>query len=153
MGSDFNNQDLLETDSIINEYTHRIVSREGEGDQSVITIESTPTPTATVTWKKLVQRIRADGLPLEMEYRCEKRPNRRMVFDEFKIMDGRMIPTRWTMTPQDTEGKRTVITRITSYNVCYTKLLRAHRHRSRLQLVPGHHPRLPCLNGRNLRPA
>ncbi len=110
MGSDFNNQDLLETDSIINEYTHRIVSREGEGDQSVITIESTPTPTATVTWKKLVQRIRADGLPLEMEYRCEKRPNRRMVFDEFKIMDGRMIPTRWTMTPQDTEGKRTVIT-------------------------------------------
>jgi outer membrane lipoprotein-sorting protein len=110
MGSDFNNQDLLETDSLIDEYTHHIVSREGEGDQAIITIESTPTPNATVTWKKLLQRVRADGTPLELEYQSVKRPNRRMVFDQFKLMDGRMIPTRWTMTPQDSEGKRTIIT-------------------------------------------
>lgn len=110
MGSDFSNQDLLETDSLIDEYTHQIVSREGEGDQAVITIESAPTPAAKVTWKKLLQRIRADGMPLELEYQCEKRANRRMLFDQFKLMDGRLIPTRWTMTPLDSEGKRTIIT-------------------------------------------
>lgn len=110
MGSDFNNQDLLETDSLIGDYIHHIINREGEGDQAIITIESTPTPTAKVTWKKLLQRIRADGMPLEFEYRCEKRANRRMVFDQFKLMDGRMIPTRWIMTPQDSEGKQTIIT-------------------------------------------
>ncbi len=110
MGSDFNNQDLLETDSLIDDYTHKIVNREGEGDQAEITIESTPSPDAKVTWKKLIQRVRADGMPLQLEYRCERRANRRMVFDQFKEMDGRTIPTRWTMTPLDSEGKRTVIT-------------------------------------------
>jgi outer membrane lipoprotein-sorting protein len=110
MGSDFNNQDLLETDSLIDDYSHKIINREGDGDQAVITIESTPSPDAKVTWKKLIQRVRADGMPLELEYRCERRANRRMVFDQFKEMDGRMIPTRWTMTPLDNEGKSTVIT-------------------------------------------
>jgi outer membrane lipoprotein-sorting protein len=110
MGSDFNNQDLLETDSLIDDYTHKIVNREGTGNQAMITIESIPSPHAKVTWKKLLQRFRADGMPLELEYHCERRANRRMVFDQFKEMDGRTIPTRWTMTPLDSEGKRTVIT-------------------------------------------
>ncbi|MCU7929315.1 MAG: outer membrane lipoprotein-sorting protein [Candidatus Thiodiazotropha sp. (ex Codakia rugifera)] len=110
MGSDFNNQDLLETDSLINDYSHRIIRRDGSGDQAVITIESTPSPTAKVTWKQLIQRIRADGIPLDMEYQCENRANRKMVFDRIQEMGGRLIPTRWTMTPMGDVGKRTVIT-------------------------------------------
>ena len=110
MGSDFNNQDLLETDSLVDDYIHKIVNRDGDGDQAVITIESTRLPNAKATWKTLRQRIRADGIPLELEYRCERRSNRRMVFDRFQQMDGRLIPTRWTMTPLDSESKRTVIT-------------------------------------------
>ncbi|MEW8051866.1 MAG: outer membrane lipoprotein-sorting protein [Candidatus Thiodiazotropha sp.] len=110
MGSDFINQDLLETDSLVDQYSHRIVKREGVGEQAVVTIESIPSPTATVTWKRLSQRIRVDGIPLEMEYQCEKKANRRMTFDQIKIMDGRLIPTRWTMAPQDQPGKSTVIT-------------------------------------------
>jgi outer membrane lipoprotein-sorting protein len=110
MGSDFNNQDLLETDSLIGDYSHKIVNREGDGKQALITIESTPAPGAKVTWKKLLQRIRADGTPLDLEYHCKQRVKRRLVFDQFREMDGRAIPTRWTMTPLDSEGKRTVIT-------------------------------------------
>ncbi|MES9827340.1 MAG: outer membrane lipoprotein-sorting protein [Candidatus Thiodiazotropha sp.] len=110
MGSDFLNQDLLETDSLIDQYSHRILAREGAGEEAIVTIESTPSATATVTWKRLIQRIRADGIPLEMEYQCEKMANRRMTFDQIRIMDGRLIPTRWTMAPQDLPGKSTVIT-------------------------------------------
>ncbi|MBW9266856.1 MAG: outer membrane lipoprotein-sorting protein [Candidatus Thiodiazotropha sp. (ex. Lucinisca nassula)] len=110
MGSDFLNQDLLETDSLVDQYSHRIVTREGVGEQAIVTIESTPSATAAVTWKRLIQRIRANGIPLEMEYQCEKMANRRMTFDQIRIMDGRLIPTRWTMAPQDQPGKRTVIT-------------------------------------------
>jgi hypothetical protein len=110
MGSDFNNQDLLETDSLIDQFNHRIIKREGTGDQAVVTIESTPFPESTVTWKRLIQHIRADGIPLEIEYQCEKRPNRRMIFDQPREMDGRLIPTRWTMTPLGEPGKNTVIT-------------------------------------------
>ncbi|MBT3030751.1 MAG: outer membrane lipoprotein-sorting protein [Candidatus Thiodiazotropha endolucinida] len=110
MGSDFLNQDLLETDSLVDQYSHRILAREGVGEQAIVTIESTPSPTATVTWKRLIQRIHANGIPLEMEYQCEKMANRRMIFDQVRIMDGRLIPTRWTMVPQDQPGKSTVIT-------------------------------------------
>lgn len=110
MGSDFNNQDLLETDSLINQYTHRIIQREGQGKQAIITIESTRSPNAKATWKRLIQHIRGDGIPLEMEYQCDRRANRRMTFDQIKEMGGRLIPTRWTMAPLDQTGKRTVIT-------------------------------------------
>jgi len=110
MGSDFNNQDLLETDSLIDDYEHQIVKREGEGAQAAVTIESTPKPDAKVTWSKLRQTIRADGMPLELEYLTAEGPIRKMVFDQFKEMDGRVIPTRWTMTPLDSAGKHTVIT-------------------------------------------
>jgi outer membrane lipoprotein-sorting protein len=110
MGSDFNNQDLLESNSMIDAYSHKIIQREGEGDQAIYTIESTPKADAKVSWKKLLHRIRADGMPLELAYRCERRINRRMVFDRFQEMDGRTIPTRWTMYPEDGEAKRTVIT-------------------------------------------
>jgi outer membrane lipoprotein-sorting protein len=110
MGSDFNNQDLLETDSLVDAYSHKITQREGEGEQAVYTIESTPIPNAKVSWKTLVHRIRADGMPLELSYRCERKGNRHMVFDQIQEMDGRSIPTRWTMYPDDSETKRTVIT-------------------------------------------
>jgi outer membrane lipoprotein-sorting protein len=110
MGSDFNNQDLLETDSLIDAYTHKIVQREGEGEQAVYTIESALKPGAKLSWKRLVHRLRADGIPLELDYHCDRKDGRRMMFDQIKEMDGRTIPTRWTMYPDSGEAKRTVIT-------------------------------------------
>ena len=110
MGSDFNNQDLLETDAMIEGHSHRITQRQGQGSEAVMTIESTPEATTTVTWKKLTRRIRGDGMPLEVEYHCKNKVSRRMTFDRIQEMGGRVIPTRWTMQPQDGEGKSTVIT-------------------------------------------
>jgi outer membrane lipoprotein-sorting protein len=110
MGSDFNNQDLLETDSLIDHYTHRITNREEKDGAVIYTIESTPLPTATVTWRKLIHQVRGDGLPLSLEYHCDRKVSRRMVFDQVREVSGRTIPTRWTMTPLDDAGKRTVIT-------------------------------------------
>jgi outer membrane lipoprotein-sorting protein len=110
MGSDFNNQDLLETDSTIENHTHRILQRKGEGDEEVLTIESIPSANATVTWKKLIRRIQLNGIPLEVEYHCKDKLGRRMVFDQIQMMGGRKIPTRWTMSPQDEPGKSTVVT-------------------------------------------
>jgi hypothetical protein len=110
MGSDFNNQDLLETDTTIDGHRHRIIARQNQGGEAVITIESIPSPATTVTWKKLTRRIRSDGIPLEVTYHCKKKVKRIMVFDQIQEMGGRVIPTRWTMQPQDDEGKSTVIT-------------------------------------------
>jgi outer membrane lipoprotein-sorting protein len=110
MGSDFNNQDLLETDSLIDHYTHRIISTEEKDGVTIYSIESTPLPTATITWRKLIHQVSGDGLPISLEYHCDKKVSRRMVFDQVREVSGRTIPTRWTMTPLDDTGKRTVIT-------------------------------------------
>ncbi len=110
MGSDFNNQDLLETDSLIDNYTHRILSTEEKEGVTIYTIESTPLPSAKVTWRKLIHQVRGDGLPVSLEYHCDKKVSRRMEFDQVREVSGRTIPTRWTMNPLDDTGKRTVIT-------------------------------------------
>jgi len=111
MGSDFNNQDLLEADSLISDYTHLIARREGEGPEAIITIESFPNEDATVSWHMLVQRIRGDGMPLEIRYICkDKVPGRRLLFEAPKEMDGRVIPTRLVMEPLKKQGKKTTIT-------------------------------------------
>jgi outer membrane lipoprotein-sorting protein len=110
MGSDFNNQDLLETEAMLEGHSHKVINRQGEGAAAVYTIESIPDPETTVTWKKLVRKIRGDGVPLEMAYHCKQKVKRLMVFDQIAEMGGRIIPTRWTMKPNDGEGKSTVIT-------------------------------------------
>ncbi|MEJ2425762.1 MAG: outer membrane lipoprotein-sorting protein [Candidatus Thiodiazotropha sp.] len=110
MGSDFNNQDLLDTKFMIEGHTHKIIEQTGEGEDAIYTIESIPYPSTTVTWKKLIRHIRGDGIPLDVEYHCKTKVSRRMTFDQVQSMGGRTIPTRWTMTPQDESGKSTVVT-------------------------------------------
>lgn len=110
MGSDFNNQDLLESSALIDQYAHRIVHEEGSGDNAVFTIESTPKPGAAVSWVQLVQRIRADGLPLEIQYNCKSDARRRVMrFEAPKEMGGRVIPTRWVMQPMAHPDQHTSI--------------------------------------------
>lgn len=110
MGSDFNNQDLLESSALLDRYEHRIVGREGEGGNAVITIESTPKPGSAVSWMGLKQRFRADGLPLEIRYLCKQERRERVLrFEQPREMDGRVIPTRWVMQPLAQPDRRTVI--------------------------------------------
>ncbi|MEN8177366.1 MAG: outer membrane lipoprotein-sorting protein [Pseudomonadota bacterium] len=111
MGSDFNNQDLLETDSLVSGYSHRITKREGTGEQEIISIESVPYAETTVSWLRLEHRIRADGMPIDVTYICKRgNPGRKLSFDTPQEMDGRIIPTRWSMESLKEEGKRTIIT-------------------------------------------
>lgn len=110
MGSDFNNQDLLEVGALIEDYSHQIIAREANSEFSVITIESRPAPGSKVVWNRLVQRIRADGLPLEVEYfDDEGRALRRLSFHDLKTFGDREIPTRWVMVPLDKDGYQSVI--------------------------------------------
>lgn len=110
MGSDFNNQDLLESSALLDRYEHRIIRREGDGENAVLTIESTPKPGSAVSWMRLEQRFRANGLPLEIRYHCKRSQRRRVLrFERPKEMDGRVIPTRWVMQPLDLPDQYTLI--------------------------------------------
>lgn len=110
MGSDFNNQDLLEASALLSSYDHRVVVREGSGRGAVLTVESSPKEGAAVVWGRLRQRVRADGVPVWVEYLdAQGGVARRVDFDEVRAMGGRTIPTRWVMTPADRPGHRTEV--------------------------------------------
>lgn len=108
MGSDLNNQDLLEADSLIDHYTHRIIGRRPEGDQEVVVIESEPRPDAPVVWGRLRHEIRSDGVPVSVGYFDRKGERVRTVsLDAVRSFDERMIPTHWTVQPAGQPDQRT----------------------------------------------
>ena len=106
MGSDFNNQDLMESAALIDQYEHRIKGRDGD----VLSIESIPKPEAAVSWMRLEQRIRDDGVPLSIHYHCKKDARARILrFEQPRLMGGRLIPTRWIMQPLAKPDQHTLI--------------------------------------------
>jgi outer membrane lipoprotein-sorting protein len=110
MGSDFNNQDLIESDSLIGDYTHRILSRTRDDTEDRIVIESVPKPDAPVAWGKLRYHLQSDGLPLQLEYYDSAGTLvRSMSFSEPKEFGNRTVPTRMTMQPSDRPDQHTEI--------------------------------------------
>ena len=106
MGSDFNNDDLVKMESVVNDYTHRLV---GESD-GVFTVESIPRPDAPVVWGKIIRRIDHHAMPLSEDYYDEHGKHiRQLVFDRVQSMGGREIPTRWVVRADASPQKRTVM--------------------------------------------
>jgi outer membrane lipoprotein-sorting protein len=104
MGSDFTNDDLVKSSSVVDDYTHRIIQR----DATSFTVESLPKVDAPVVWGKLVHVIRNDGIPLSESFFDEHgRLIRRLEFSDVKQMGGRRIPSHWTMRPENEPGKQT----------------------------------------------
>jgi hypothetical protein len=110
MGSDFTNDDLVKSSSVVDDYDHRLIAREGTGEAAVATIESIPKPEAPVVWGKLVHRVRLDGTPLDEVFYDERGAAvRRLSFEAVTELGGRRIPTRWVIEPLGKEGHRTVM--------------------------------------------
>jgi len=111
LGSDFTNDDMVKESSTVNDYTHRLVAQKKEGDVDVYEIESLPKPNVAVVWGKLNMIIRkSDFVPLKTGFFNERGELvRTITYSDIKQMDGRMIPTRWTMQPLDKPGKSTTI--------------------------------------------
>ena len=59
MGSDFSNNDLAKSDSIIDDYTHKITNTETHDGKKVYVVTSMPKPDAPVVWG--MQKGRARG--------------------------------------------------------------------------------------------
>jgi len=106
MGSDFTNDDLVKMESVVEDYDHTLLSDE----KGVYLVESIPKPDAPVVWGKIVRRISHNIIPLSEDYYDEHgKLIRRLVFDQVKQMDGRLIPTRWTMNPLASPDKHTIM--------------------------------------------
>ncbi len=111
MGSHFTNDDLVKDSTFIDDYDSSI-SFEGVRDgKQVYEVTSLPKPDAAVVWGKVVMLIRQDNFaPITASYFDEDGAQVRVMnFDQIKEVDGRAIPMRMTLIPEDKPGESTVV--------------------------------------------
>jgi outer membrane lipoprotein-sorting protein len=97
MGSDYTYDDLVRESDLFRDYHITLVGNESVGNEECWKMQLIPKPNAPVTWGKQFYWVRkSDNLPARVEYFDEKGKSvRLMLFEDFKIMGGRKIPTRW----------------------------------------------------------
>jgi len=111
MGSDFTNDDLVKSSSLIDDYTQRILREEAAGGGAAYVLELIPKPDAAVVWGKILYWVRkGDFIPLKEEFYSERGELVRVLtFSEVRPVGGRTIPTRWEIRPSDKPGNSTTI--------------------------------------------
>jgi outer membrane lipoprotein-sorting protein len=119
MGTDFTNDDLVKESSIVNDYNHSIIGDTTIDNRICYVIQMIPKPEAAVVWGKLIVCIdKKDFLELHTKFYDEdgKLINIMSAYD-IKIMDSRLIPTRFEMIPMDKKNQKTeMIYRTIKYN-------------------------------------
>ncbi|HEY0677269.1 MAG TPA: outer membrane lipoprotein-sorting protein [Chitinophagaceae bacterium] len=111
MGTDFTNDDLVKESSIVNDYEHSVTGDTIIDGRSCYIIQMIPTPTAAVVWGKLIVCIdKKDLLELHTRFYEEDgtHVNTMNAYD-VRLMDGRLIPTRFEMIPVDKKNQKTVM--------------------------------------------
>jgi len=111
MGTDFTNDDLVKESSILEDYTHKILGDTIIDEREAFLIEMIPKPEAALVWGKLIVCIdKKDFLELHTRFYDEDGylVNTMYAFD-VKEMDGRLIPSRFVMIPEDKKNQKTEI--------------------------------------------
>lgn len=110
MGSDFSNNDLSKSDTITQDYKHKITGTEKVDGHKVYDIECIPKPMAPVVWGKLTFKIREDNVPIEQNYYDEDmKLVKALSFQNVKMMGGRLLPALWIMKKADSDGEYTKV--------------------------------------------
>lgn len=108
MGSDFSNDDLAKSDSLLDDYDHKLVQKETRGEHQVFTIESIAREDAPVVWGKQILVIRDDAILLKQTFFDEDmEPVKEMVAENIVMMGDRLFPKLWTMRRVDEENRAT----------------------------------------------
>ena len=111
MGTDFTNDDLVKESSVVNDYIHSLAGDTIIGNRPCYIIQMIPKPEAAVVWGKILVCIdKKDFLELHTRFYDEENVliNTMNAYD-VKMMDGRLIPTRFEMIPADKKNHKTVM--------------------------------------------
>ena len=110
MGSDFSNNDLAKSDSILNDYTHTLEGTETHEGHAVYVIKSMPKLEAPVVWGMQVLKVRDDDVLLSEEFFDEDLASvKKMTAGQIQIMGGRMFPKIWKMQETGREDQYTLL--------------------------------------------
>lgn len=109
MGSHFTNDDLVKQSRLVRDYDIETTFEGSRDGVPVYEFTLMPKPDAPVVWGKIVYLVRqADTLPISARFFAEDGALKSVAtFGDYALMDGRMVPTRLRMTPQDKPGEFT----------------------------------------------
>lgn len=111
MGSDFSNNDIAKSDSILEDYTHKITGTETSDGKKVYVIESIPKPEAPVVWGMQRLKIREDYIFLSQDFYDEDLTLvKAMTGQQIQMLGGKRFPKVWKMQKADVEDEYTVLT-------------------------------------------
>ena len=111
LGSDFSNNDLAKSDSILHDYTHTITETECLAGTTVYSITSIPRPAAPVIWGMQKLKIREDGIYLREEFYDEDhRLVKALSFSDLQMLGGKLYPRMMKMEKADNPEEYTTVT-------------------------------------------
>ena len=110
MGSHITNDDLVKQNRLSEEFTAEITEKPAADGSGHYTLVLVPKPDSPVVWGKIMLKIRADLVPLEMTYHEEDQSLvRTLSFHDVQEIQGQKIPMRVRVTPADKSGEFTEI--------------------------------------------
>lgn len=108
MGSDFSNDDLAKSDTIIDDYEHSLIKTVEASGLKIYTIESIAKEDAPVVWGKQVMTIREDAILLKQSFYDEDMELvKEMTAEQIEQLGGRLFPKLWTMRRVDEDDRYT----------------------------------------------
>jgi len=111
MGSHFTNDDLVKESTYEDDYDSSISFEGARDGRSIYELTSLPKPDAPVVWGKVVMEIdqRTRAPYRSVYYDEEGTLIRTLSFDEIETIDGRSVPMRLSLQPEDKPDESTVI--------------------------------------------
>jgi len=98
MGSDFSNNDLAKSDSILVDYVHTLIGTELQEGMKVFSIKSMPKPRAPVIWGMQILKVREDHILLaEAFYDEDLKLVKAMTGRDIQMLGGKLFPKLWKM--------------------------------------------------------
>ncbi len=112
MGSDFTNNDLMKQNSLVKDYTHKVLGDEEVDGNKCWKIQLDPLPEAAVVWGQVIMWItKEDYISLKTEYKDESKETVKLEqCSDIKMMGGRKIATHLEMIPVQKKGHKTTMT-------------------------------------------
>ncbi len=110
MGSDFSNNDLAKSDSVIDDYDHTLTGKETLEGQTIYLIKSIPKPGAAVIWGMLTFKIREDLVPVEeIFYDEDFAPVKILEFRQVEMLGDRLLPRVMKMYKAESPEEYTLV--------------------------------------------
>jgi outer membrane lipoprotein-sorting protein len=110
MGSDFSNNDLAKSDTLLVDYHHELTGKETHEGKTVYVIKSMPKPQAPVVWGMQRVKIREDLIMLREEFYDEDmKLVKYITTSHIRMMGDRLFPAVWKMVDNEQKDHYTLL--------------------------------------------